>query len=140
MSIELRDAPGLQQPVGFSHVSIASPGQLVHLAGHGGADADGNVDGDLAQQTERALLNLAEALDAAGAVPEHLVKLTVLVVGWRESMLGDLLEGFIAAAAVRPMPPVPLTLHGVQSLFLDSMLVEVEGVAVLPPLNSSSAE
>ena len=131
MTVELRNVPGLPEPVGFSHISIAAPGQIVHFAGQPGSNADGTFPEGLAAQTKRAALNLAEAIDASGATPNDLVKLTILVVGWDESMIPELMEGVIAAAEVRPLPPVPTTMHGVQALFQDAMLVEIEGVAVI---------
>lgn len=131
MTVELRNVPGLEEPVGFSHISIAPAGRIVHLAGQPGVNADGTFPAGLAAQTERAALNFAQALEAAGATPDDLVKLTILVVGWNESMSGELFEGIIAAAALRPLPPVPATMHGVQALFQDAMLVEIEGVAVI---------
>lgn len=133
MTVELRNAPQLHEPIGYSHASIALPGRIVHLAGQGGADREGRVEGSLATQTERAMLNLGLALEAAGGAPEHLVKLTLLVVDWSELKMNDLLEGLLAAAQVQPVPAVPITLHGVSGLFLDAMVVEVEGIAVLPP-------
>jgi enamine deaminase RidA (YjgF/YER057c/UK114 family) len=97
------------------------------------ADREGRVEGSLATQTERAMLDLVLALEAAGVALEHLVKLSTLVVDWSEMRMNDLLEGLLAAAQVHPVPAVPITLHGVSGLFLDAMLVEVEGIAVLPP-------
>ena len=131
MSIELRNVPGMSEPVGFSHISISRPGRIVHLAGQPGVNPDGTYPAGLAAQTERAALNFAAALEAAGAAPDDLVKITILVVDWNESMTAELFEGIIAAAAVRPLPAVPTTMHGVQALFEDAMLVEIEGVAVI---------
>ena len=62
MTVELRNAPQLHEPIGYSHASIAPPGRIVHLAGQGGADREGRVEGSLATQTERAMLNLVLAL------------------------------------------------------------------------------
>jgi enamine deaminase RidA (YjgF/YER057c/UK114 family) len=133
VTVELRNAAGLAEPVGFSHASIAEAGRVVHLAGQGGADSDGVVAGGLAEQTERAILNLREAMEAAGVRPEDLVKLTIYVVGWTEAQAGHLFAGIAKAAEKQgPLPLVPATLVGVQSLFLDSMLVEIEGVLVAP--------
>jgi len=131
MTVELRNVAELPEPVGFSHISIAPAGRIVHLAGQPGHNADGSFPDGLAAQTERAALNLVAALEAAGATADDLVKLTILVVGWNESMTAELFEGVIAAAAIKPLPPVPTTMHGVQALFEDAMLVEIEGVAVI---------
>ena len=49
----------------------------------------------------------------------------------RFTLSAELFEGIIAAAAVKPLPPGPTTMHGVQALFEDAMLVEIEGVAVI---------
>jgi enamine deaminase RidA (YjgF/YER057c/UK114 family) len=105
--------------------------RIIHIAGQVGQDEHGDiVPGGLAAQTERALLNLGRALDAAGASESDLVKVTVYVVGWEPSMFDDLAAGLGAAQAARPGPEVPVTLIGVHSLFQPDMLVEIEGVAV----------
>ncbi|MEM9610896.1 MAG: RidA family protein [Actinomycetota bacterium] len=132
MTVELRNAASLPEPQGFSHASIAPGGRIVHLAGQLGSDADGVLADGLAAQTERALGNLVEALRAASAEPEHLVKTTIYVVRWSESMQPQLFEGIIAAGSTTRLPQVPITLIGVHSLFLDDALVEIEGTAVLP--------
>jgi enamine deaminase RidA (YjgF/YER057c/UK114 family) len=131
MAIELRNSDRLPEPQGYSHASIALQGRLVHLAGQIGTDADGTLLDGLTAQTERALSNLVAALAGAGAGVDDLAKITLYVVGWRESMQADLFAGIGAAAAVNPMPLVPITLVGVQSLFLDAALIEIEAVAVL---------
>jgi len=133
MTIELRNSDRLTPPVGYSHASIAPAGRIVHLAGQLGMDADGTITEGLAAQTEQALLNFVDALAAAGATPENLVKMNVLVVGWLESMQGELFAGMGAAAQRNPLPQVPITLIGVESLYLDAALIEIEGVAVLSP-------
>ena len=46
-------------------------------------------------------------------------------------MGAELFEGIGRAAATNPLPLVPITLVGVQSLFLDESLIEVEAVAVI---------
>jgi len=66
---------------------------------------------------ERALLNVALALDAAGATLDDLAKMTAYVVDWDISMFDELMRGGRAAREQRPFPDVALTLIGVQSLF-----------------------
>jgi enamine deaminase RidA (YjgF/YER057c/UK114 family) len=88
----------------------------------------------LAAQTERALLNVALGLDAAGADDTDLVRLTVYVVGWEPSMVEQLGAGMQAARTARRWTASPpATLIGVSSLFEPEMLVEVEAVAVTGP-------
>jgi enamine deaminase RidA (YjgF/YER057c/UK114 family) len=131
MTIEYLNTPGVPEPQGFTHISIASGDRVIHVAGQVGQDENGDiVPGGLAAQTERALLNLRRALEAAGASERDLVKLTVYVVGWEPSMFDELVAGIGAVQAVRPGPEVPVTLIGVHSLFQPEMLVEIEGVAI----------
>ncbi|MBC48343.1 MAG: enamine deaminase RidA [Ilumatobacter sp.] len=131
MSIELRNSDRLPTPQGFSHASIASPGRIVHLSGQIGTDADGNHSDGLAAQTDQAMRNIVDALIGVGGSTKDLAKLTIYVVGWTAAMQGDLFTGLGAAAQVNPIAQVPITLVGVQSLFLDESLIEIEAVAVL---------
>jgi enamine deaminase RidA (YjgF/YER057c/UK114 family) len=131
MSVEYLNTPGLPEPQGFTHISVASGDRVIHIAGQVGQDENGDiVPGGLAAQTERAMLNLSRALEAAGASESDLVKVTVYVVGWKPSMFEELATGVGAAGAARPGPEVPVTLIGVHSLFQPNMLVEIEGVAI----------
>jgi enamine deaminase RidA (YjgF/YER057c/UK114 family) len=118
-------------PQGFSHASIASPGRVVHLSGQIGTDANGNHPDGLATQTDQAMRNIIDALIGVGGSTEDLAKLTIYVVGWTAAMQGELFTGLGAAAQVNPIAQVPITLVGVQSLFLDESLIEIEAVAVL---------
>jgi len=131
MSIEIRNSDRLPAPQGFSHASIASPGRVVHLSGQIGTDANGNHPDGLAAQTDQAMRNIIDALIGVGGSTEDLAKLTIYVVGWTAAMQGELFSGLGAAAQVNPIAQVPITLVGVQSLFLDESLIEIEAVAVL---------
>jgi enamine deaminase RidA (YjgF/YER057c/UK114 family) len=131
MTIEYLNTPGLPEPQGFTHISIARGDRIIHVAGQVGQDENGDiVEGGLAAQAERALLNLGRALEAADASESDLVKVTIYVVGWDPSKFEELVSGLGAAQAQRPGPQVPVTLVGVQSLFGPDMLIEVEGVAI----------
>jgi enamine deaminase RidA (YjgF/YER057c/UK114 family) len=95
------------------------------MAGQVGSDVDGKlVEGGLAAQAERALLNVGLLLDAAGA---ELVKLTLYVVDYRPEKFQELGAGLMAE---REFPQVPVTLLGVQALFAPEQLVEIVGEAV----------
>jgi enamine deaminase RidA (YjgF/YER057c/UK114 family) len=132
MTTTFHNIAGATPPPGGSHATAARGNLIVHISGQVGTDERGQVvAGGLAAQTERALLNVALALEAAGATPDDLVKMTTYVVGWEPSMLDDLLRGGSAAFAQRPFPAVATTLIGVASLFSPEMLVEIEGVAVV---------
>ena len=125
---EFLNAPGRPESPYYSQLAIARGERTVHMAGQVGSDAEGKVvEGGLAAQAERALLNVGLLLDAAEA---HLVKLTIYVVDYAPEKFPELGAGLMAARAQREFPQVPITLLGVQSLFEPEQLVEIEGVAV----------
>lgn len=117
-------------PAGTCHVTSTSGSRIVHVSGQVGADETGTVASGLAAQTERALLNVALALDVAGARVEDLAQMRIYVVGWNESMYEEFGKGAQAAYQQRPFPEVAATLLGVASLFTPEMLIEIEAVAV----------
>ncbi|BAZ24555.1 endoribonuclease L-PSP [Kalymmatonema gypsitolerans NIES-4073] len=117
-------------PNGYTHVAIAPPGAtIIYVAGQGGEDEKGNLVGDFATQLTQAFANLRVALTAAGARPEHVVKLTTLVVDHNESKLQQLTA--VVQAMWGERTPTQ-TLIPVPRLALDGMLFEVDAVAVIP--------
>jgi hypothetical protein len=77
MALERVNPPSLARPSGFSHAVVAT-GRLVFLAGQVALGADGAIVGDsIAEQFDRALANLLEALRAAGGAPADLASLTL---------------------------------------------------------------
>lgn len=117
-------------PNGYSTAVIA-PGfsRLAFISGQGGQDRTGSLNPDFAAQVAQAYANLGAVLDALGARPEHVVKLTAFVVDHDMSKLGVLTqhvkERFGATLPAQTLVPVP-------SLAVDGMLFEVEAIAVLP--------
>ena len=72
MALERVNPPALARPSGFSHAVVADGGRVVFLAGQVALGADGVImGGTVAEQFERALANLLEALRAAGGGPER---------------------------------------------------------------------
>ncbi len=83
---------------------------------------------DFAVQVKQAYANLRAALDALGARPDQVAKLTIFVVDHDMSKLGVLTENvremFGTALPAQTLVPVP-------NLAVDPMLFEVEAVVVL---------
>ncbi|MEQ1753340.1 MAG: Rid family hydrolase [Micropepsaceae bacterium] len=131
MPVELKNAPGLHAPRGYSHMSIAQGSRIMHFAGQIGVDADGALREGLAEQVEQAHLNLVVALEASGATPADLVKITWYVKNWSDGVSRSFSEGLRRATAAKPLPLVPMTIVGVQSLFRANIEAEVEAVAVM---------
>lgn len=124
---------GLVEPAGFLQAGVAHGSRSVYVSGQVAEDQTGAVVGeaDLAAQTERALLNVATALDAAGAAWTDVAKANVFVVDWEESKMESIRAGFVAAAETIGFEPRPMTLIGVTGLARAELLVEIDVVAVL---------
>jgi enamine deaminase RidA (YjgF/YER057c/UK114 family) len=115
-------------PNGYSHAVIASGRRIVMVAGQGGEDASGALSPDFADQVKQAYANLRRVLDAVGARPDQVAKLTTYVAGYDQSLLPAMTKEvtamFGAALPAQTLVPVP-------RLALDGMLFEVDAVAVL---------
>lgn len=116
-------------PNGYSTAVIVPGGaQLVYISGQGGQDSTGALSPDFAVQVKQAYANLRAALDALGAKPDQVAKLTVYVVDHDMSKLEVLTTNvkdmFGAALPAQTLIPVP-------KLAIDPMLFEVEAVVML---------
>lgn len=135
MSVQTMNPPGLVKPQHYMQVAVATGTRTVYLAGQVAQDADGNLvgPGDLAAQTEQALVNVSLALQAAGASFDDVTKTTIYVVNWRPELLPALTEGFGRAAARLAIQSLrPTTMIGVSCLSHPDFLVEFDVTAVLP--------
>ncbi|MGO4125092.1 RidA family protein [Inquilinus sp. YAF38] len=116
-------------PNGYSTAVITPPGaRVAYISGQGGQDSTGGLSPDFAVQVRQAYANLHTALDALGARPDQVAKLTVFVVDHDMAKLGVLTQ------AVKEMfgPALPAqTLIPVPKLAVDPMLFEVEAVVIL---------
>lgn len=116
-------------PNGYSHAVVVQGGtHIVFIAAQGGENQAGVLSPRCSDQVEQAFANLRTVLDAVGAKPDQVAKLTTYVVDYDESMLvvmtRVLEEIFGDALPAQTLVPVP-------RLALDGMLFEVDAVAVL---------
>jgi enamine deaminase RidA (YjgF/YER057c/UK114 family) len=131
MTLQRVNPPTLAKPSGFSHAVVADGGRVVFLAGQVALGADGAVVGDtVAEQFERALGNLLEALRAAGGSPADLASLTVYAVdldGYRAQAreIGQAWQRLVG----REYPAMAAI--GVSRLWEPAALVEIQGHAVI---------
>ncbi|MET0312740.1 MAG: RidA family protein [Burkholderiaceae bacterium] len=128
----LSNPDGLYDPTqnGFSHLGVVPAGRkLVFVAGQGGETADAQLKPTFEGQLHQAMDNLVVALEAAGAKPADVVKLTVLIVDHDHGKLHALGAAFdrVFGNALKPT----CTLIPVPRLAVDGMLFEIEGLAVL---------
>ncbi|MGO8024132.1 RidA family protein [Rhizobium leguminosarum] len=116
-------------PNGYSTaVIVPRQGRLAYISGQGGQDSTGALSPDFAVQVKQAYANLRTALDALGAKPDQVAKLTVFVVDHNMSKLevltGNVKDMFGEALPAQTLIPVP-------NLAIDPMLFEVEAVVIL---------
>jgi 2-iminobutanoate/2-iminopropanoate deaminase len=122
--IRTEAAPAPFQGAPYNQAIVA--GGLVFVAGQLGLEAgDTAVAGDIGQQTERALANLAAILQAAGSSMENLVKTSVFLAS---------LDDFVGmnevyAAKVGDRPPARSTFEVAR--LPSGALVEIEAIAHL---------
>ncbi len=127
--------PELAQPSGFAHAVVAPAGaRIVFLAGQTAMDADGQIigTGDVVAQFEQALSNLLTALRAAGGKPQHLTTLTIYAVDLADYKAHASEIGSIWRRLIGTDYPAMAGI-GIARLWDDTALVEVQGVAAVPP-------
>jgi enamine deaminase RidA (YjgF/YER057c/UK114 family) len=116
-------------PNGYSTAVVtAGVGRLAFVAGQGGQDATGALSADFGAQVRQAYANLAAVIEALGAGPDRVAKLTVFVVDHDMAKLGVLTESVTRMFGGRPPAQ---TLVPVPKLAVDGMLFEVEAVVAL---------
>lgn len=117
---------------GYSQVVTAQPGTMVFVSGQISVDQLGQIVGvgDLRIQTEQALLNLKNALAAAGATFDHVVRINWYVKNFNADSLPIIRE--IRARYYNQQHPPANTLAGVAELYPPEALIEVEATAVIP--------
>ena len=120
------------EAVRYTHVVEAtSPGRIVYIAGQLGLDIDNKIvgaSGDFRAQAEQTFVNLKNALAAAGAGFEHVVKLNNYLVDVAHlGIFREVRDRHIDTAA----PPASTTI-AISALARPGALIEVEAVAVVP--------
>ena len=123
--------PGWKRPRGYSN-AIAAKGETIFIAGQIGWDAQERfVSGGFAEQAAQALRNIVALLNAAGAAPEHLTRMTWYVIDKRAYLAAGPALGRAYREIVGEHYPA-MTLVQVAALLEDRALVEIEATAVLP--------
>lgn len=130
-AVKIVNPPELFDPApnGYSHAVVASDARkIAYLAGQGGEDATGSLSPVFEEQVQQAHSNLKVAIQAVGARPDQVTKITTYVVGYDQSMLKAMTEQVVAtfgdALPAQTLVPVP-------RLALDGMLFEVDAIVVL---------
>lgn len=116
---------------GFSQVVIApSNARTVYLSGQFSGDVNGEVRGKTMQeQIAYSFENLRLAIEAAGAKPENVVKIQVLIVDHQQAYV-SLVQAQIQQLFGDHLPAS--TLIPVPRLALDGMRFEIDATLVIP--------
>lgn len=117
---------------GYAH-AVAARGTVLCLAGQIGWDPENLtlVPGGFAAQAGRALDNVAALLRAAGALPEHVVRMTWFVTD-RQAYLDAQHDTGVAYRRVFGSHFPAMSVVVVSALLEEGALVEIEATAVLP--------
>jgi 2-iminobutanoate/2-iminopropanoate deaminase len=131
-NVQFKNSPEISSPAGYSHVAVVSGGKMVFLSGQVGLNKQGEMVGkdDFGAQVAQAFSNLKSALAAAGATPTDVIKLNYYVVGLNHDKLVAIRN--VRDQFINKEHPPTSTLAGVQALFREDALVEIEAVAVIP--------
>jgi len=125
------EPPGWAPARGYAN-GVSAQGRLVFVAGQIGWNAAQRFESDdFVAQAAQALANVAAVLAAAGARPEHVVRLTWYVVDKREYLAS--LAALAAPYRVVMGRHYPaMTAVEVRALIEDRARVEIEATAVVP--------
>lgn len=113
-------------PNAYSQIAIVPAGsRLVFISGQGGDNPDGTFSADFRTQATSAFRNLGLAIEAAGARPGDVAKITVMIVNHdldRLAIMQEAQRGLLGAHhPAATLIPVP-------GLALPGMQIEVEAV------------
>lgn len=129
--IETFNPKGWKRPSGYSN-AVSATGRMVFIAGQIGWNGQEEFEtDDFAGQVRQALLNVVAALDAAGAQPSHIVRLTWYVTD-KHRYLQDLDRIGAAYRDVIGKCYPAMALVQVAALLEDRAQVEIEATAVVP--------
>ena len=122
---------GWPRPKGYAN-GVSASGQQIFVAGMIGWDAQSVFHSDdFAAQARQALANIVAVLDAGGAKPQHITRMTWYVTSKREYLAALPAIG----AAFRELIghyDIAMTAVQVAALIEDRAKVEIEVTAVLP--------
>jgi enamine deaminase RidA (YjgF/YER057c/UK114 family) len=130
--MKLLNPPSLydSSPNAYSQLAIVAAGStLAFVSGQGGDNPDGSFAADFRTQAASAFRNLGLAIEAAGATPQQVAKITVLIVDHdleklriMQNAQRGLFGSHHPAATLIPVP----------CLALPDMQIEVEAILALP--------
>jgi enamine deaminase RidA (YjgF/YER057c/UK114 family) len=122
---------GWNRPKGYSN-AISATGRTIHISGQIGWDENETlVSAEFVPQAAQALRNIVTVLKAAGAGPEHLVRMTWYVTDRQAYLDGLRTLGAAYRETIGSTYPA-MTAVEVKALMEEGALVEIECTAIVP--------
>jgi enamine deaminase RidA (YjgF/YER057c/UK114 family) len=134
MKMEIVQPDGWKKPKGYANgIVLGGASKLVFVAGQVAWDSEEKIvgRGDFGAQFEQALRNVVTVLQAAGAKPEHIVRLTVYVTDKQMYVAHAKKIGVLWKDLVGRHYPA-MSLVEVADLLEQGALVELEATAAIP--------
>jgi enamine deaminase RidA (YjgF/YER057c/UK114 family) len=130
MTLKCINPPDLPTPKTYTQVVVAIGTKLIFVSGQEPEDVHGKLvgRGDLAVQARQVFANLGRALAAAGALPKHVAKITIYVVGYQRDYHLPIIEEARVTLFGDHKPADVLV--GIATLSPD-YLIEVDALAVM---------
>jgi len=129
--MEFVNPPGWARPKGYSN-GVVARGRLVFVAGQVGWNQEERFETeDFVGQTAQALHNIVAILAAAGARPEHLVRMTWFIADKDEYLSRGKEIGEVYRAIVGRHYPV-MSVIVIKGLIETGAKLEIEATAVIP--------
>jgi enamine deaminase RidA (YjgF/YER057c/UK114 family) len=122
---------GWPRPKGYAN-GVSASGRQIFVAGMIGWDAQGVFHSDdFAAQSRQALANIVAVLEAGGAKPHHITRMTWYVTSKREYLAAPM-PGSAAFRELIGHYDIAMTAVQVAALIEDRAKVEIEVTAVIP--------
>ena len=126
----------LGKPPGYTHVvEVTAPARLVYVAGQLGNNGKGEFSNDFRQQAVQTFENLKVALAAVGGQFHDVVKFNNYLVDMKYLPIFRQVRDSYLADENRPAS----TTVAISDLTRAGALLEIEAIAVLPPIASGRA-
>jgi enamine deaminase RidA (YjgF/YER057c/UK114 family) len=134
VKVEKINPPTLAPPMGdlYAQIALAKAPGLAFISGQPAYRPDGELVGkaDHTAQARQAFANLKAALEALGAKPQNMVRMTIYVVDYNLPRA----RGVFAAAREVFGDDWPVTssvLLGVEALAMEDWLIEIDGIVAI---------
>ena len=130
MSLKCIHPEGISTPETFTHVIVSKGSKIVFIAGQVAEDSNGKLvgAGDMVAQSRQVFANIGRCLEAAGARPDRVTKLTIFVANYKRDYLPMIEEGRVSLFGDHKPAD---TLVGVAALSRPDYMLEVDAVAVI---------